>query len=280
MMRRFAFFLVLLGMFGCDDGSEKVRFDKPSDFERVFVVDRGNYRYLRFGSPDGANQSIVSLSNPGAVPSRYIRIAALGAVMTPKLDRMLMLGLGGGTYATLLRRHFPELVIDAVEIDPVVVEAAKGFFRVKEDERFRIHVQDGAKFIRETPGAYDLVFLDAYSGEGLPRDLSSPAFFDAVRAKVADRGVVVLNLFKQRSREQSLLDIFQARFPHTACIRTSDDLNLVVFGKTAAMPSRTELTAAARRLAEASKLPFDLGIIAEDLKLNCTGTFPCRGLPP
>jgi len=278
MMRYFAFFLVVLGIFGCDDGSEKVRFDKPSDFERVFVVDRGNYRYLRFGSPDGANQSIFSLSNPGAVPSRYIRIAALGVVMTPKLNRMLMLGLGGGTYATLLHRHIPELVIDAVEIDPVVVEAAKGFFGVKEDLRLRIHVQDGAKFIRNAEPFYDLVFLDAYSGKGLPRDLSSPAFFDAVRAKVSDRGVVVLNLFKQRGREQSLLDIFQARFPHTACIRTSDDLNLVVFGKTAVMPSRTELTAAARRFDEASKLPFDLGIISEDLKLNCTGT--ARANPP
>jgi len=278
MIRYSALFLVVLGIFGCENGSENVRFDKPSDFERVFVVDRGSYRYLRFGSPDGANQSIVSLSNPEAVPSRYIRIAALGVVMTPKLDRILMLGLGGGTYATLLHRHLPELAIDAVEIDPVVVEAAKGFFGVKEDLRLRIHVQDGAKFIRNAEPFYDLVFLDAYSGKGLPRDLSSPAFFDAVRAKVADRGVVVLNLFKQRGREQSLLDIFQTRFPHTACIRTSDDLNLVVFGKTAAMPSRTELTAAARRFAEASKLPFDLGIIAEDLKLNCTGT--ARATPP
>jgi spermidine synthase len=278
MIRNFVFFFVFLGIFGCGDGSEKVRFDKPSNFERVFVVDRGDYRYLRFGSPDGANQSIVSLSNPGSVPSRYIRIAVLAVVLTPKLDRMLMLGLGGGTYATLLHRHLPELAIDAVEIDPVVVEAAKGLFGVKEDLRLRIHVQDGAKFIRNADRLYDLVFLDAYSGKGLPRDLSSPAFFYAVRAKVADEGVVVLNLFKQRGREQSLLDMFQARFPHTACIRTSDDLNLVVFGKTAAMPSRAELTAAARRFAEASRLPFDLGIIAEDLKLNCTG--PARANPP
>jgi spermidine synthase len=269
--------VTVLALVGCDDGAEMIRFEKQSAYQRVFVVDRGDWRYLRFGTPDGANQSIVSLSNPGAVPSPYIRIAALGVVLTPKLDRVLMLGLGGGTYTNLLHRHFPDLAIDAVEIDPVVVETAKAFFGVKEDDRFRIHVQDGANFIRETRKAYDLVFLDAYSGDGLPRALSTPAFFDAVRAKVTDDGVVILNLFRQNGRERILLDIFETRFPHTACIRTEDGLNLVVFGKTAPFGPRAERIDAARRLVADAHLSFDLGIIAEDLRMNCIG--PARTNP-
>lgn len=278
MKNPFTIALLILAVFGCSDDTEQIRFDKQSKYERILVVDRGSFRYLRFGMPDGDNQSILSLKNPKAVPSRYIRIAALGAVLTPKLDRMLMLGLGGGTYTTLLHRHFPDLVVDAVEIDPVVVEAARSFFGVKEDERFRIHVQDGGKFIRETRETYDLVFLDAYSGEGLPRALSTPAFFDAVRAKVTDGGVVILNLFRQNGRERVLLDIFETRFPHTACIRTEDDLNLVIFGKTTAFGPRSERIDAARRFSADARLSFDLGIIAEDLKMNCTD--PAPGKPP
>jgi hypothetical protein len=68
-----------------------------------------------------------------------------------------------------------------------------------------------------------------------------------------------------------LLDIFETRFPHTACIRTDDDLNLVVFGKTAPFRPRAERIDAARRISAAADLPFDLGIIAEDLKMNCAG---------
>ena len=267
----FTIAFIILAVFGCGDNAEQIRFDKQSKYDRIFVVDRGSFRYLRFGTSDGINQSIVSLTNPEAVPSRYIRIAALGAVLTPKLDRMLMLGLGGGTYTTLLHRHIPGFVIDAVEIDPVVVEAAESFFGVKEDERFRIHVTDGAAFIRETRNVYDLVFLDAYSGEGLSRELSSPAFFDAVKARVAQRGVVILNLFRQGGREQALLDTFETRFSYTACIRTEDDLNLIVFGKTAPLPNTEMLVGAARRFTADADLSFDLDIIAAGLKMPCTG---------
>ena len=64
---------------------------------------------------------------------------------------------------------------------------------------------------------------------------------------------------------------FQESFPGIACIRTTDDLNLVVFGKTAGVPVRTEVVDAARRFTEASALSFDLDRIAGKLNITCTG---------
>ncbi|MGD8367614.1 MAG: fused MFS/spermidine synthase [Desulfobacterales bacterium] len=263
--------VVIAALFGCDDGSKKVLFDKQSAYERVLVVDEGNRRYLRFGRIDGTSQSTISLSDPRALPSEYIRIAALGTMMTIELRRALMLGLGGGTFTSFLQRYFPDLKIDAVEIDPVVVEAATTFFGVKENARFHIHIEDGAKYIRETHILYDLIFLDAYSGEGLPEALSSPAFFDAVREKTAPGGVVILNLFRQDGRERALINVFRTRFPQLLCSRTSDKLNLVVFGKAGAMPSRAQVTEAARRFTAGSNLVFDLGYVAEELSTKCAG---------
>lgn len=254
---------------GCSRNDEKVRYSKRSEFQRVLVIDRGDKRYLRFGTTATGNQSTISLSNPDSVPVEYIRSSLLGMVMIPKRERVLMIGLGGGTFTTLLRRHFPDLWIDVVEIDPVVVEAAKRFFGVQEDQRFRIYVQDGAKFVRQTPHLYDLVLLDAYSGEGLPSDLVSPAFFAAVKNSVSDEGVVILNLWDQGRSERFLAARFQAAFPQTACIRSTDSYNLLLYGKKASMPIPTELREAARRFTSEAGLSFDLAKVAEKLATEC-----------
>jgi spermidine synthase len=270
MKIRIVILFVVFALFSCDDNQGQIRFDKQSEYERILVIDKSDRRYLRFGNTNSANESVISLSDPRAVPTEYIRIAALGAMLTPNPNRALMIGLGGGTYTTLLRRHFPNLHIDAVEIDPLVVEVAKTFFGVLEDERFKIHIADGAKFVRETQSIYDLVFIDAYSGDGIPQALSGPSFFDAVKAKTSAKGVVVLNLFYQHEKERSLIQDFRTRFPHTACIRSSDDLNLVLFGKTSDMPARVDLIAATRRFSNAADLSFNLEKIAKKLIMKCS----------
>ena len=257
---------------GCDDG--QVRFDKRSEFQRILVVDEGDKRYLRFGKADSGNQSTMSISDPQAVAVEYIRFSLLGMLMIPRRERVLMIGLGGGTFTTLLRRHYPDLWIDAVEIDPVVVEAARRFFGVQEDNRFRIHVGDGAKFIRKTPHEYDLIFLDAYSGEGLPPELVSPVFFAAVKDKLAEQGVVIINLWDQGLREGFLAGRFREVFPYTACIRSTDGYNLVLFGKETAMPAATRLVEAARRFTSEADLSFDLAEVADGLNMQC----PPRGI--
>ena len=269
MKTRILILSAVISLYGCEYNPGKLRFDKQSEYERVLVYDKGDRRYLRFGNPDSGNQSIISLSDPRAVPSEYIRFATLGVLLTPKLDRVMMIGLGGGTFTTLLKRHFPNLYIDAVEIDPVVVEAAKTFFNVQEDERFKIHVADGAKFIRESQSVYDLIFIDAYSGEGIPRALFSPKFFDAIKARTSVDGVVILNLFKQKGKEDSFIQILRPRFPFIACVNSSDDLNTVIFCKASSMPIHADLIAAAKRFTAVSTLSFDLDHIARNVGMEC-----------
>ena len=57
-----------------------------------------------------------------------------------------MIGLGGGSVATYLGRAMPELAIDAVDIDPGVIEFAKRYFAIRETPRFRLVAADGRAF--------------------------------------------------------------------------------------------------------------------------------------
>jgi spermidine synthase len=249
----------------------QIRFDERSEFDRILVVDVNKMRCLRFREVDGGNQSIISLSNPEAVPMKYIRLATLGILFTPQMDRVLMIGLGGGTFTSLLRRHYPDLWIDAVEIDPVVVEAAKRFFGVREDSRFRIHIEDGADFIERSSYLYDLIFLDAYTQDGLPGQLATVEFFNTVKARLSDNGVVIINLYGGEHIKNAIGKVFRVVFPETACIRTSDGLNLLLFGKASAtMPEHEELLTEARRLTADLGISFDLGALAERLEIDCT----------
>jgi spermidine synthase len=282
-MRKPPFILILglISLLGCVSrllaGSEplqgpQIRFDERSEFDRILVVDKGKMRYLRFRDVDGINQSMISLSNPEAVPMEYIHLAMLGMLFTPQRERVLMIGLGGGTFTSLLRRHYPDLWIDAVEIDPVVVEAAKRFFSVQEDSRFRIHVEDGADFIERVSYSYDLIFLDAYTQDGLPEHLATVEFFNTVKARLSENGVVVINLYGGEHIKRIIGKVFRVVFPETVCIRSSDGLNLLLFGKASAIvPEHEKLVTEARRLTADLGLSFDLGELAERLEIDCTG---------
>ncbi len=278
-----SFLILVLGivpLLGCSSSfhagpevlqGSQIRFDERSEFDRIIVVDEGDRRYLRFHNINGSNQSMISLSNPEAVPMKYIRLATLGILFTPQMERVLMIGLGGGTFTSLLRRHYPDLWIDAVEIDPVVVEAAKKFFGVQEDSRFRIHVADGADFIERASYPYDLIFLDAYTQDGLPSHLATVEFFNTVKARLSDNGVVVINLYSGENIKRTIGKVFRVVFPETACIRSSDGLNLLIFGKASAtVPKHEKLVTEARRLTADLGLSFDLGELAERLEINCT----------
>jgi len=160
----------------------------------VLVMDEGPRRVMRFGSPAASEQSAIEPRNPRALPVEYVRYALIGLAHQGGPRRVLMIGLGGGTFSTLVHRALPEATVDAVEIDPVVVQAARTHFGLREDGRYRVHVADAADWIARAQTTYDFVLLDAYAGEGIPEALATRAFFEAVARRLAPGGVVAINI--------------------------------------------------------------------------------------
>ena len=77
------------------------------------------------------------------------------------INHCLMLGLGGGTVAKLIRKNWPNAKITGVEIDPVMVELGVRYLRL-EDSKTKIIIGDARKF---KLGKYDLVIVDSYLGD-------------------------------------------------------------------------------------------------------------------
>jgi len=216
-------------------------------------------RYLQFGWI-GAIQSAVWPGFPLRLELDYTRAVAATLAFVPEPARILVVGLGGGAIPTFLHAVLPAAHIDAVELQPQVLEAARRFFGFREDASLHAHLIDGRRFI-ETPGpSYDLIILDAYGTRNIPPALASREFLLATQARLAPGGAVVGNVLRKPGKPGSLMDpLWQASFAQLYAFDVSESGNRILVGLAhASSPSRTTLLARASRLAREWGAPFDL----------------------
>jgi len=107
---------------------------------------------------------------------------------------VLVIGLGGGSVVKRMWRDYPWMRLDVVEIDEKVVEVAQCYFAVPQDERIRIFVEDGAGFVRVAPETYDVILIDAFDDDFVPRPLLTEEFLRACRDCLSPEGVIAYNV--------------------------------------------------------------------------------------
>ena len=174
--------------------------DMDSFYNHIHVADESGTRYMDF---DNLRQSAMLLSDPWELRLRYTRFLGLALAFQPDPRRVLILGLGGGSFPKRLYRDFPQVVVDVVDIDPEIIAIAKRYFQVPEDSRLRLHRWDGRRFLHETRDTYDLIFLDAYNSDTIPFHLTTREFYREVEAHLAPGGFVVSNIIGALRGSQS-----------------------------------------------------------------------------
>jgi spermidine synthase len=117
--------------------------------------------------------------------------------MAVKLEskRVLVIGAGdGGVIRELVRYHTIEH-IDLVEIDPLVVEVCRQYLPQTacrlDDERVRIHYEDGLKYIRRFENHYDLVIVDSTDPFGPGEGLFTKEFYGNCYKALTEDGIMI-----------------------------------------------------------------------------------------
>ncbi|KAK7247088.1 hypothetical protein RIF29_41965 [Crotalaria pallida] len=77
--------------------------------------------------------------------SSYMETVASGG----KMVKAVIIGLGAGLLPMFLHGCMPFLEIEAVELDPTIVDIARDHFSFVEDKRLKVHIADGIQFVRE-----------------------------------------------------------------------------------------------------------------------------------
>jgi len=256
---------ICLAVAGADStAAPRVIHEAPSVFGgSVVVTDDGDrLRSLRFGR-EGDPQSTILVGDPDYLHLQYARVVLAGLALVDAPRRILVVGLGGASLPVFLRKHYPDAMIDVVEIDPAVVAAAKLHFAFKEDDRMRAHVADGRAFIEKGGQApYDVIILDAYGSDATPAHLTTLEFLRAVRKRSTPNGVVISSFWARgkNPKYDAMVRTYQEAFAGIYLIEAPEKANHVLFALQRPKPlDRTGFAAAAKRISSAKGFRFDLG---------------------
>lgn len=156
----------------------------------VRIIQKGHIRTLLIGR---VQQSSMYTDAPFDTDFDYPGYLHLTLAVNPSAKRTLMIGLGGGSVVKRMWRDYPEMVIDAVEIDAQVAELARTQFGLPDDERIRVTVADGRRFLEDSPNTYDIIVVDAFIEDQVPPPLTTEEFHRTAIAHLAEDGVLAYN---------------------------------------------------------------------------------------
>jgi spermidine synthase len=111
-------------------------------------------------------------------------------------NKILMLGLGGGTSIRQIRHFLPTSHITAIEIDEEMVSLANRYMAL-DDLNLNIVIGDGYKYIENSTETFDIVIDDVYLGisSGVIRPLSyTYDLIDKLANRLNDTGSLVTNV--------------------------------------------------------------------------------------
>lgn len=190
-----------------NEQGEAILFRADTQYHRITVTEGDGARHLRF---DRSHQSAIDLGDPYQSRIRYPDYMHLAMAVKPDAKRVLVLGLGGGAITKRFWRDYQGLSVDSVEIDSVVLDVARKYFWLPEDERSRVFVEDARRYVQRTEETYDIVIVDAYYSDSLPFHLTTQEFLSEVKGVMAPDGVLAYNVIA--STEGQFSELYRSMY--------------------------------------------------------------------
>jgi spermidine synthase len=161
-------------------------------YTKPFIVDCRFQRRLQFDLY--AVQSAMHRDHPDRLSLAYTRKMMAFLLFNRAPERILLLGLGGGSLAKFCYRRLPGAAITAVEVNPDVIALREAFHIPPNDDRFRVICADGADYVARLGHSKDVILADACDREGVAPELDAIEFYQAAHRRLSSSGVFVANI--------------------------------------------------------------------------------------
>lgn len=156
-------------------------------------------RYLHFGTE--WVQGGMRIARPFALELVYQQHMMAVGLFLPEPRRIVQLGLGAAALTKFCHRNVPSAEVLAVELSAEVIDAARAWFLLPEDDARLSVVQDDARDFIARPKQRrraDWLQVDLYDAHARGPVYDDEEFYRTCKSAVAAPGVACFNLFGRR----------------------------------------------------------------------------------
>ena len=153
-----------------------------------------------------------------------LALASLGAA-SGQPQRILMLGLGGGSVVHLLRKHLLPQAIVAIELEPSILELAQSYFAIEAGGDLALYQAEAQSWLEDYGGPpFDVVIEDLFlERDGVPQRAVAcdTRWLHALDRRLeANAGALVLNFSTLDELKNSalVLPATRRRFKSALCL--------------------------------------------------------------
>jgi len=244
-----------------DDGVKNAREQggRRPRFAPVTFSEEGGVRFLHFGTE--WVQGAMRLRHPWRLELEYAQQMMAWLLFLDAPARIVQLGLGSAALTKFCYRQFPGSRIEAVELNPAVVIAARSMFALPQDDaRLRVLESDAWDFVNDAQQreSIGVMQIDLYDATARGPVLDSVAFYRACRDCLSSPGMLSVNLFGDHpSFERNLKHLRTAFEGRVIALPEVHEGNRVVlaFKGPALSFSEAQLAARALHLEDTTELP-------------------------
>jgi len=176
-----------------------------------------------------ATQSEMRCDAPDELVVPYTRTMMGFLLFEPTPEKIVMIGLGGGSIAKYCRAKIPEASVVVTEINPDVVALRDLFCVPQDDERFQVLCEDGACFVRNACNCVDVLLVDGFDLNGQSAQLCTQHFYDDCYRCLSPGGVVVVNLAVEDPHLERSIVRIRRSFENVVVVESEDGTNRVAF---------------------------------------------------
>ncbi|MFN0039281.1 MAG: fused MFS/spermidine synthase [Burkholderiales bacterium] len=203
---------------------------------KLEVTQEAGVRFLQFDNH--WIQGAMRVSHPWALELGYTRVMMFGLLLRARASwpqAVLQIGLGAGSITRFFYRYLPDARLVVVELDPrVVMTAWDCFLLPAESRRLKIELEDGYRYMAATNSRFDWIMVDGFKADARTGRLNSPTFFRRCRERLADGGLLVVNLLGRPVEVKKSIERIGRAFSRRVLVLPRYEDNTIVLAATGA----------------------------------------------
>jgi spermidine synthase len=175
--------------------NRKVRANNSHGYtkEPVTFSEIGDVRYLHFGTP--WVQGAMNIRHPNKLELEYARMMMAYLLFMEEPRAVAQMGMGCASLTKFTHAYLKRTHSTVVELNPDVISACYGMFRLPVDDRIEVVLADAAIWIAEQNQHYAALQIDLYDASARGPVCDTEEFYGHCHRALKSEGIATINLF-------------------------------------------------------------------------------------